>query len=165
MNHNMNKNIYLKILTKQRPFAYAQVSGSSEYPGLGGLVKFYSSPSGVLVMAEIYGLPTQTGPCNGKIFGFHIHEGSACTGDEEDPFKDTGMHYNPGKCQHPYHAGDLPPLFSSNGNAWMVVLSQRLIPEELIGHTVIIHSSPDDFTTQPSGNSGKKIACGSIVKF
>ena len=65
---------------------------------------------------------------------------------------------------HPYHAGDLPPLFGSGGVAVSVFLTDRFHLEDIIGKTVIIHSSPDDFTTQPSGNAGAKIACGEIKR-
>lgn len=65
---------------------------------------------------------------------------------------------------HPYHAGDLPPLFSANGNAVLEVLTDRFNIHQIIGKTIIIHRNPDDFTTQPSGNAGEKIACGVIKK-
>ena len=45
----------------------------------------------------------------------------------------------------------------------MSVLINKFTVNEIIGRTVIIHSQPDDFTTQPSGNSGKKIACGEHI--
>ena len=57
----------------------------------------------------------------GGFFGFHIHEGNACTGDAEDPFADTKGHYNPEKEEHPRHAGDLPPVLSNDGTAWMEI--------------------------------------------
>ena len=61
-----------------------------------------------------------------------------------------------------YHAGDMPPLFGTDRFAFSAFLTDRFSAEEGIGKTVIIHDSPDDFTTQPSGNSGVKIACGVI---
>lgn len=64
---------------------------------------------------------------------------------------------------HPEHEGDLPPLLSDKGTAWMMVYTTRFFPEEVVGKTVVIHDMPDDFRTQPSGNSGEKIACGEIV--
>lgn len=72
------------------------------------------------------------------------------------------MHYNPDNCQHLYHAGDMPPLFGVDGSAVLLFLTNRFSVEEIIGRTVIIHARPDDFMTQPSGNSGEKIACGVI---
>ena len=78
-------------------------------------------------------------------------------------FTNFGMkHYNPHGCDHPYHAGDLPPLFETSGLALSAFLTDRFTVDEVIGRTVIIHDQPDDFTTQPSGNSGTKIACGVI---
>ncbi len=55
------------------------------------------------------------------------------------------------------HAGDLPPLLSNNGRAYCQVLTGRFRVSDVIGKTVVIHSGPDDFMTQPSGNAGEKI--------
>ena len=57
---------------------------------------------------------------------------------------------------------DLPSLFTTKGNAFLAVLTDRFSINEIIGKTVIIHSAPDDFRTQPAGNSRSKIACGEI---
>lgn len=120
-----------------------------------GIVKFYAIPGGTLVVAEIVGLPeNETG-----FFSFHIHEGGDCGGKE---FSDTGGHFNPGGQAHPKHAGDLPPLLARNGRACLAVETGRFSPGEVVGRTVVIHHDADDFHTQPSGNSGRKIACGVI---
>ena len=58
----------------------------------------------------------------------------------------------------------MPPLFGNSGRAWLAFLTDRITVDEIIGKTVVIHSAPDDFTTQPSGNSGSKIACGAIER-
>lgn len=150
------------MLLRRRPQAWARVQGSGQYPDIQGNVRFYQTPRGVLVSAEIAGLPAPGGACESPVFGFHIHEGENCTGNRADPFADVRMHYNPYNCPHPYHAGDLPPLFGVNGYAFSVVLTNRFTVEEIIGKTVIIHAKPDDFTTQPSGNAGTKMACGQI---
>ena len=71
-------------------------------------------------------------------------------------------HYDPDGCEHPCHAGDLPPLFGNDGYALSLFLTNRFSVEEVTGRVVIIHSHPDDLTTGPSGNSGEKIACGVI---
>lgn len=147
----------------QQPDAVARVRGSSEYPGISGTVSFYQTPSGVLISAELFGLPHSTQPCSSRVFGFHIHSGSHCSGNTTDPFSDTLTHYNPGNCPHPFHAGDLPPLFENNGHAVLVVLTNRFSVREIPGKTVVIHSDPDDFVSQPAGNAGKKIACGQIA--
>lgn len=154
---------YFLSIIRQPPQAFASVKGSAEYPSIIGTVTFYESRYGVLIMADIGGLPKgDPNSCQDSIFAFHIHEGGSCTGNAEDLFADTGMHWNPTGCPHPYHAGDLPPLFGNNGYAFSVFLSNRFSLRDVIGKTVVLHRNPDDFHTQPSGNSGQKIACGVI---
>ena len=156
---------YLNTLLYDMPAAYATIQGSREYPNLTGIVRFYPIVGGVLVNPEIYGLPVQNPICSNHVFGFHIHEGTSCTGTEADPFASADGHYNPGGCEHPAHAGDMPPLFATHdGFSWSVFLSDRFKWGDILGHTVIVHRNPDDFTTQPSGNSGAMIGCGVIEK-
>jgi len=135
--------------------AVANIKGGEKAPTLCGRVKFEQMGSYVLVSAKIKGLP-QNG-CG--FFGFHIHEGDSCDGSD---FSDTGSHYNPTDGLHPTHAGDLPPLMFCNGGACMTVATDRFTVKDIIGRTVVIHSMPDDFTSQPAGNAGTKIACGVI---
>ena len=158
----VNSKIRLSSILRGRPQAAASIAGSEGYPGLSGTVRFYRTNEGVIVWAEINGLPHSDLPCQERIFGFHIHKGTSCAGNMDDPFADAMSHYNPGGCDHPYHAGDLPPLFGSNGSALSLFLTDRFSIDEIVGKTVIIHDHPDDFTTQPSGNSGTKIACGVV---
>lgn len=139
------------------PKAIARIYGGKDYPQLSGTVRFFLGIDGVIVEVEVKGLPET----ESSFFGFHIHAGGSCTGEG---FADTESHYNPGEDIHPQHAGDLPPLLSNDGKAYMKVLSNRFSIEEIIGRTVIIHDAPDDFRTQPSGNAGMKIACGVIQK-
>ncbi|MEA4822577.1 MAG: superoxide dismutase family protein [Clostridiaceae bacterium] len=162
-NINNPTNIFHSIV-KACPDAMASLHGSPQYPLIRGTLFIYQSANGVYLVTEVTGLPNATTACEQPIFAMHIHEGTSCSGNASDPFADAGMHYNPDSCQHPYHAGDLPPLFSNDGYAWNAVLTNRFIVQEVIGKTVIIHDSVDDFTSQPSGNSGAKIACGVIRK-
>lgn len=152
---------FLPIL-RGRPQAAASITGRKDYPGISGAVRLYQTNQGVIVFAEVGGLPQSDVSCQEQIFGFHIHEGTDCGGSMDDPLADAMSHYNPNGCGHPYHAGDLPPLFGNNGLALSLFLTNRFSVDEVIGRTVIIHDHPDDFTTQPSGNSGTKIACGVI---
>lgn len=146
----------------RNPDAVAEVKGSNDFPLTSGCVRFYQTNAGVIVCAEVFGLPKSADSCGGRIFAFHIHDGEECTGNADDPFANAGKHYDPYDCGHPYHAGDMPPLFGNNGFALSVFLSDRFSVREVIGKTVIIHDKPDDFTTQPSGNAGQRIACGVI---
>ena len=138
-----------------KPNAAAMIRGSQEYPNLHGRVLFFQQKDGVLVKAEIVGLPKN----EAGFFGFHIHEGKACGGEA---FPNVGGHLNPQSNPHPSHIGDLPPLLSCGGKASMTVKTCRFRVREIIGRTVIIHFGSDDFRTQPSGNAGEKIACGEI---
>lgn len=147
----------------RRADAVAFIDGSEKHKNIHGRVLFYETSGGVIVRTEITGLPSGEGACDKPIFAYHIHSGGRCSGNENDPFADAGMHYNPNECPHPYHAGDMPPLFGANGNAFSVFLTDRFKVTDVIGKTVIVHALPDDFTTQPSGNSGEKIACGVIT--
>lgn len=137
--------------------AVAKIKGSEKYPCLKGVVTLCQTDEGVMIKAEVCNLPK-----GDMVFGFHIHEGKECTGNEEDFFTSAKAHYNPKGVQHPYHAGDLPPLFGNNGYARMSVLTDRFRLCEIVDRVIIIHSGADDFTTQPGGNSGEKIACGVI---
>lgn len=108
--------------------------------------------------------------------GVHVHQNAVCEGPD---FKTAGGHYNPGGKQHGYenplghHAGDLPKSVSvgedHNGSASFLLTDVSLDPSaanSLFAHggtSVIVHEKADDMKTDPSGNSGNRIACG-VVK-
>ena len=142
---------FARILQGCKPYAAAYVKGSAAYPLIGGRILFYpAGDRGVLVVSNVRGLPVDDTACGARFFGIHIHE----KGDRR-----------PSDCMHPAHASDLPPLFANaRGKAWSAVLCDRFSVSEIIGKSVIIHKKPDDFTTQPSGNAGARIACGTIIK-
>ncbi|MBQ7336939.1 MAG: superoxide dismutase family protein [Clostridia bacterium] len=150
---------------RSRPWAWAQIRGDVRHPQLHGLARFYPTALGTLVALQVSGLPTaerEVQNCRSPIFALHIHEGESCTGNSSDPFANVGTHDNPYGCPHPYHAGDMPPLFGADGYAISVFLTARFTVDDVLGKTIVIHSAPDDFTTQPAGNAGAKIACGEI---
>lgn len=142
--------------------ALADVKGSEKYNGINGRIIFKKKGEGVLVTAEIFGLPKEESICNYKVFAMHIHDGDSCIGNERDAFSNAGIHLNTENCKHPSHAGDMPPLFGNNGYAYMSFYTDRYEITDIIGKIVIIHSQADDFRSQPSGDSGEKIACGVI---
>ncbi len=147
------------ILQQNRPQAFAQIFGNREYPELGGIVRFFTVPyGGILVEAEVYGLPDARNGGRDAFFGFHIHENGDCS----DSFQNTGDHYNPSGAGHPFHAGDMPPLMSNGGYAWTAFYDDRITISEILKKSVVIHRMPDDFTSQPSGDAGEKIGCGVI---
>lgn len=164
-NNNVSRMRIFLSLFHRNPNAVASINGRDEYSCINGMVKFYQTRFGTLILSEIFELPISNERCKSDIFAFHIHSGKCCEGNSDDPFADAKSHYNPNHCEHPYHAGDLPPLFGNNGYAFSSFLTDRFSVDEIIGRTVIIHLNPDDFKTQPSGNAGEKIACGEIKSF
>lgn len=147
--------------------AYARMIGSEYAPHLCGNVYFYAVEEGTEVFVEVWGLPLYEPGTDEKDpigpLGFHIHELGICDmKDPENPFMSAGGHYNPDNQPHGNHAGDLPVLFSNNGYARMSFFTDKFVIKDIIDRAVIIHQNPDDFRTQPSGDSGKRIACGII---
>ena len=157
---------FARIFLTHRPYAAAYVKGSADYPNTAGRILFYpAGDRGILVVSNIRGLPVEDGVCEQRFFAMHIHENGTCSGTAEEPFQDAGGHYNPKDCPHPAHAGDLPPVLSNaRGKAFSAVLCDGFRLQEIIGKSVILHRKPDDFTSQPAGNAGERIACGRIVK-
>ena len=156
-----HKSYFLSLLSDGLPNAVAVIKGNPAHPDINGVVKFYALPeAGMLIAAEISDLPDGTNEDTPTFFAFHIHETGDCSGN----FENTGTHYNPDYVPHPEHAGDLPPLFANDGYVWMVFYDSFLTLPMIVNRSVVIHRNPDDFTTQPSGNAGEKIACGVITE-
>lgn len=102
--------------------------------------------------------------------GFHIHEVGDCSSGDGMSAKG---HFNPHGKPHGMpgsgHAGDLPSLMgdkSGHGklNAEISGLTIGPGPESIVGRSIIVHAGPDDHKTQPTGNSGARLACGVIQK-
>ena len=88
--------------------------------------------------------------------------GTSCTGNNEDEFANAKTHFNPTKCSHPFHVGDLPPLIENNGYSYMNVLINKFKIQDVIGKVLVIQDMLDNFTAQPSGKAGTKLACGKM---
>ena len=161
----------LSFLWRRRNIeAIAIVRGGPLAPDIIGEVYFIRDGAGTLVEVELRYLPPYR-PGNEQDpigpHGFHIHEVGTCQiGDPDEPFLAAGEHWSPDQQPHGNHAGDLPNLFSRRqGYSYMIVYTDRFIPEEVIGRTVIIHEHPNDFRTQPVGAAGRRLACGIIKKY
>jgi Cu-Zn family superoxide dismutase len=102
------------------------------------------------------------------LHGIHLHSVGSCVGPS---FASAGGHINPGGVTHGNHAGDLPNLIVNaagqgrlNTGVDSVTLSSGAVSVfDANGSAVVIHALPDDFVTDPAGNSGPRIACGVIV--
>lgn len=161
----MNITRYGGALTRAiRPrAAVARIRGGPLAPGISGTVLFQDVPGGTLVSVEVDGLPPFRPARNGEPpigpHGFHVHEFGSCeVSDPENPFLAAGGHWNPDNQPHGNHAGDFPVLFSNKGRARMRFFTNRFKVSDVIGLSVIIHQNPDDYRTQPAGDSGKRLA-------
>jgi len=133
-----------------------------------------SNVRGTVTFAQVGDLVRVSGTVTGHTKGpkgIHIHEKGDCSAP--DAMSAAG-HFNPHKGKHggPYepvkHAGDLGNLnFNAAGEAkfsYVVgdisVSSSR--PDGIIGRAVVVHAAADDLKTDPTGNSGGRVACGVI---
>lgn len=163
---NYNNNIYDNEYEDEYVIG-AYVNGGPLGPDISGIVLFEPNMDGTQVSATFNGLPEYKPASNGNApigpLGFHIHEFGTCSvGNIQSPFEDAGGHWNPTNIPHGNHAGDLPVVFSNNGYSNISFFTNKFIPEDVIGKSVIIHQNPDDYRTQPNGAAGKRLACGVI---
>jgi Cu-Zn family superoxide dismutase len=134
-----------------------------------GVATLKATKRGVRIGVEVSGLAP------GR-HGFHIHEAGRC--DQPD-FATAGGHFNPTSMQHGMenpagpHAGDLPNLVVGEaGTGSLTTVNPYLTlgtgaADDLLrdgGTSVMIHAGPDDYYTDPAGDSGARVACGVIEK-
>jgi len=134
-----------------------------------GRAFFYEGPRGMLMRIEVGGLTPGW-------HGVHLHEKGVCTGPD---FASAGAHINPGHKMHGLlaatgaEAGDLPSFFAEATGVARTSLFSDLISAkgaggraallDADGSAVVIHASPDDQATQPTGGSGARVVCGVIT--
>jgi Cu-Zn family superoxide dismutase len=132
-----------------------------------GWVRFNQQGEQLQIDAEVTGLTP-------GVHGFHLHEKGDCSAPDG---ASAGGHFNPGGHQHggpaapAHHGGDFGNLTAdASGKATLhlsVPTSQISLndgaPGNVVGRGVIVHADADDFVTQPTGNSGKRLACGVVA--
>lgn len=132
-----------------------------------GTVTLQETPTGVLITTDIHGLPTGE-------HGFHFHEKGVCEAAQK--FTTAGAHFAGGGHQHGLmvmggpHGGDMPNQYvGADGALKAQVLNTGVTlspgPRSLIdadGTALVIHAGADDYTSQPAGNAGGRIACAVI---
>lgn len=146
-------------MNESRIYAVANIIGDISSPNLKGIVYFKPFKDGTMVEAEISGLP---GYKNYQLFPIHIHEGKNCDISKTGTFDNVLGHYNPTNEEHPYHAGDMPILFSNNGYAYMKFYTTRFKVFDIEDKLVIIHEAVKD---ENVNTFGRKIGCGKIEKY
>ena len=135
-------------------------SGSS----VAGTVTFTAVGPNLRVEAHLSGLTPGE-------HGFHVHESGDCSAPDASSAKG---HFNPAAKGHGHHhhgdrhAGDLPNLVANaQGHAMYRAevsgLSLAAGANAIVGRSVVVHADPDDYKSQPAGNSGKRVACGTIA--
>jgi Cu-Zn family superoxide dismutase len=133
-----------------------------------------NSVSGVLHLSQTGDTVTVTGEVHGlkpdTVHGFHVHDKGDCSSGDG---VSAGGHFNPGGVAHgqhghgAHHVGDIPALQADMHGVALVNFSTSTLSlidpaTSVVGRGLIVHRDPDDYTTQPAGNSGPRVACGVI---
>ncbi|MEQ1942577.1 superoxide dismutase family protein [Mesorhizobium sp. VNQ89] len=165
----MKKALLATILFASTSLASAQetvsvgfVNGAGQDNGTANLT---ATPGGVLIELEVSGLPA------GQWVAFHVHETGSC--DHTTGHDSAGGHFNPTDKTHGFlsaegpHAGDMPNQYvSADGILRAQVYNDRVRlnreKDGILGRALMIHAQADDYQSQPSGNAGKRLACGVI---
>jgi Cu-Zn family superoxide dismutase len=131
-----------------------------------GSISFVQSGDKVVVSGVVSGLRP-----NGE-HGFHLHDKGDCSSGDG---MSAGGHFNPGGRPHgshggaAHHAGDLPSLKADASGVARFTFESSAISigsgaSDIVGRAVIVHRDPDDFSTQPTGNAGPRLACAVIAR-
>lgn len=130
-----------------------------------GTAQLTATPTGVLIELDVTGLPKD------QWVAFHIHETGSC--DHASGHESAGGHFNPTGKKHGFlseggpHAGDMPNQYVAADG----ILRAQVFNDDVelnrgklgvLGRALMIHAKADDYESQPSGNAGKRLACGVI---
>jgi len=152
----------LKPTPKVYEIALAPTAGNTAK----GMLVATTVPDGVHFHGRVTGLDP------GSTHGFHIHEHGDCSAPDAST---AGGHFNPTGSEHGdpagmvHHAGDIANLIADAQGAVDVDVTVHGVSlatstsDDVLGRSLIVHRDADDYTTQPSGNSGPRIACGVIL--
>ncbi|HVT59530.1 MAG TPA: superoxide dismutase family protein [Thermoanaerobaculia bacterium] len=140
---------------------------SAEDPKLSGTVTFTQRTDAVRIVVDVAGVDKP------GLHGLHLHENGKC---EHDPagkhYTTAGGHFNPTKAAHAcpdstvHHAGDFGNIdVKADGTGHFEIITAMLSLKDFnspVGKAVILHTGADDCKTQPTGNSGGRLACGVV---
>lgn len=129
-----------------------------------GMLDLTQTTGGVKITGAIRGLSPNSH------HGFHVHENGDCSAPDA---KSAGGHFDPTHYPHgkpmgpPHHAGDMPNIDAdAKGVATVDVTVNGVTlgggPTSVLNRAIVVHENADDYKTQPSGDSGSRIACGVI---
>ncbi len=147
---------------KQGVANLASASGSL----VSGKITLTPMGNGVHLLGEVGGLqPNST-------HGFHVHEKGDCSAADASS---AGPHFNPAGSPHgradegAHHAGDMDNIVANAEGVAKVNMHVNGVtlgggaPNDIAGRAIVVHASPDDYTSQPAGNAGARVACGVIA--
>jgi Cu-Zn family superoxide dismutase len=147
-------------------YADATLSGTYADTTVNGTVKFDMEPGGNVTMTLNITIPAKAG----RSVAIHIHE----HGDCGDTANLAHGHWNPKNAQHGewgtanFHRGDIGNVkLNAKGKATLTLTTVLWTlggtsDKNILGKSIIVHGGMDDYTTQPTGNSGTRIGCGVI---
>lgn len=138
------------------------IDGAGGNPGMAELTQ---AGDGVLIELDLNSLPPA------QWVAFHVHEHGSC--DPATGHDSAGGHFNPAGREHGYlaakgpHAGDMPNQYVSaegalKGQVYLPGVTLAAGDTGITGRALMIHAKADDYKTQPSGDAGKRLACGVI---
>jgi Cu-Zn family superoxide dismutase len=146
------------LVINLEPKSGSNVTGTATFSEKNGIVSFEAKLSGL----------------KPGIHGIHIHEKADCSATDATS---AGGHWNPLHVKHgkwsdtEHHKGDIGNFTANeNGNAtvnlktdeWCIGCGDA--NKDILGKGLIVHANPDDYTTQPTGNAGGRVACSAIIK-
>lgn len=147
-----------QLLLNFEPKSSSTVSGSASFVQKNGIVTFKAKLSGLTP----------------GVHAIHIHEKSDCSAADGSS---AGGHWNPTFKKHgkwaveEYHKGDIGNFTADqNGNGTITLTTDEWCidcgdqTKDVLGKGLIVHEGSDDFVTQPTGNSGGRVACSAIIK-
>jgi len=154
--------------TKEMKMAEAVIAGTKEDTTVTGTLQFDQEGDGKVNMKLEIVVPKLAN----KTVAVHIHE----SGDCGDAGKNAGGHWNPTNKQHgkwgsgEFHSGDIGNISLDGDGKGTLAMDTDLwsiggdIQKDILGKAIIVHSGTDDYTSQPAGNAGTRIGCGTIAK-
>ncbi len=151
---------------KTLPFQFARVNVVPVSGTLvSGSLRLIAQADGVYLTGEIGGLG------RGRTHAMHIHERGDCSAADGSS---AGGHFNPAGVAHgragsgAHHAGDMDNVVANDAGVARVDMQVRGVtlggggPTDIIRRAIVVHASPDDYSSQPAGNAGARIGCGVI---
>lgn len=140
----------------------ASASGSL----VSGRITLMPMSDGVHLTGEVGGLPANS------THGFHVHEKGDCSAADASS---AGPHFNPAGTAHgranagAHHAGDMDNIVANAEGVAKVNVHVRGVTlgggaaNDIANRALVVHASPDDYSSQPAGNAGARVACGVIA--